>query len=89
MIKHEEQTGEINLAQKQTYRWHDDSFDQGCHDLSEGGADDHGDGEIDYISAGKKFFEFFQHDLSPLLLPSLGEGWGCGAKAGCQVKPSR
>src|SRR6266404_4015135 len=59
MVKNKEQTCEINLAQEQSYRWHDDSFDHGRDDLSEVRADDYGDGQIDYISAGKKFLEFF------------------------------
>jgi hypothetical protein len=40
MVEHEEQAREINLAEQQTYRWHDDAFDQRRNNLAERGAND-------------------------------------------------
>jgi len=52
---------EINAADEQADGRHQDITDQRRHDLSEGCADNHADGQINDISAHDKGFKFFKH----------------------------
>src|ERR1051325_1224167 len=64
MIEHQKQAGEIDLAEQQTNRRHNDSFDQRGDDFAKGRADNYTDGEVDNIGASDEFLEFFQHGFS-------------------------
>jgi hypothetical protein len=38
---------------------HDDAVDHGGHDLAKGGAEDHGDGQVDDVAASDELLELF------------------------------
>ena len=58
LIEHEEQAREVDAAEQQTDRRHDDAFDQRGDDLAERGADDDADGQIDDVAPGDEVAKF-------------------------------
>ena len=69
-IEHVEQAGEVDPAEHQAERRHDDAFDERRDDLAERRADDDADGQVDDVAAGDELLEFFEHGASPAELVS-------------------
>src|SRR6266496_5561437 len=61
MIEDIKEAGKIDLAQRAPNRRHDNAVNQRGDDLAKGCADDYRYREVDDISAGNEFLEFFEH----------------------------
>ena len=61
-VEADEQLTEIDFAEDQPERGHDDVVNQGGDDFAEGCADDHADGEVDGVAFRDEGFEFLPHD---------------------------
>src|SRR5580700_10326229 len=70
----EGQIREVEAADDLAQHRHENVADQGRHDLSEGSADDHADGEVDHVALHRKLFEFrrYTHGCLP---------WTCGRES--------
>src|SRR5580698_9350239 len=87
----EGQVREVEAADDLAEYRHENIADQGGHDLPEGGADDHADGEVDDVALHRKLFELggYTHGRLPGLVDearfpdappgALLDGWYGGA----------
>lgn len=57
----DEEIGEVDAAQQDADRRHDDVVHQGLHDSAEGRADDDTHGHVDDIAAHRELFELLEH----------------------------
>src|SRR3546814_6493608 len=56
-----EDIGEIDAAEQQADRWHQNVGDEGADDLAEGGTDDNADSHVEDAAPHGEFLELFQH----------------------------
>src|SRR5262249_21502667 len=61
----EEEVAEIDAAQRPPDGWHEDVVDQRGHDGTEGGTDDHTDGQVDGVATERKLAKLLQHGVPP------------------------
>src|SRR3546814_18440522 len=60
-----EDIGEIDAAEQQADRWHQNVGDEGAADLAEGGTDDNADSHVEDAAPPGELLEFFQHGEFP------------------------
>src|SRR3546814_552048 len=58
-----EDIGEIDAAEQQADRWHQNVGDEGADDLAEGGTDDNADSHVEDAAPHGEFLELFQHEI--------------------------
>ena len=61
----DEDIREVDAAQQQSDRRHDDVGDEGRDNLAEGGADDDADGHVHHVPAHGEFAKLFEHSIAP------------------------
>jgi hypothetical protein len=69
------------------HRRHDDLLDQRGHDLAEGAADHHADGEVDDVAAHREFLELGEHSHCFSFLWLRGSGWAA-RRASARMQPA-
>src|SRR5215467_7334626 len=69
--KIDEEVREIDFAEGQSDRWHDDAFDKRGNYFSERGADYYCNCQVDHISPRDELLEFFPHGCVLLFLWSV------------------
>src|SRR6266568_8899189 len=73
MIEDIKEAGKIDLAQRAPNWRHDDAVNQRGDDLAKGRADNYRDCEVDDISTGNEFLEFFEHLVGLLSTDTPGQ----------------
>src|SRR6185503_8375861 len=68
----DEHVREVDAAEQEPDRRHQDVFYERVDDLAEGGADDHADGEVDDVAPHRELFELFEHGSTPLWCVLVG-----------------
>src|SRR5207302_4223948 len=66
-LQREKEVGEIDAAQQDAVRRHDDVVHERVHDGRERAADDHADREVEGVPAGDELPEVLQHGRSTLM----------------------